>query len=97
MQIKVIFLFIASYLVISTVAAPTTLTPEEAFAAVRSAGDEKVGEPYAEEFNNPVKGVVNGVPIVGSIVGGLGGGGLGGGAPGGGALDGIVHGAISGQ
>jgi hypothetical protein len=70
MQIKAISLFIASYLVISTVAAPTTSTPEEATAA-QKAGQEKSGGGLTE----PVKGHVNSLPLLGPLLGADGGSG----------------------
>jgi hypothetical protein len=59
MQIKVISLFIASYLVISTVAAPTTPTPEEA-------GQATSGGVLPE----PVGGIAYKLPLVGPLLGG---------------------------
>jgi hypothetical protein len=64
MQIKAISLFIASYLVISTVAAPTTLTPVEAVAANAAAESAATFfdiqiTPQALQGYNPIRSFVN--------------------------------------
>jgi hypothetical protein len=84
MQIKAISLFIASYLVISTVAAPTTPTSEGAAAAAGgNAGDNAVGGDGSNAgggaagdlnkvvggINQNIEGLVNRVPAVGPFAG----------------------------
>jgi hypothetical protein len=77
MQIKAISLFIASYLVISTIAAPTTPTPEEAAAAGQAKTGGALPEPVGGVVGT-VGGAVKGLPLVGPLAGGALGGALGG-------------------
>jgi hypothetical protein len=77
MQIKAISLFIASYLVISTVAAPKTLTPKEAVAAGDVNGG--VGDAVDNARSLPVVDGLLGGRRSGGFLGGRRGGGLGGG------------------
>jgi hypothetical protein len=63
MQIKVISLFIASYLVISTVAAPTTPTPGKAPGGA-------LPEPVGGVVKTAGK-LVNGVPVAGPVAAGV--------------------------